>query len=374
MAYKTQRIQDLLGLVHRLYDPELAEDWDNVGLQVGDPAASVDRVIVALDPSPAALTAAADAKAQALITHHPLIFQPLKKLTPDSPVGQVIWTAVHAGIAIISAHTNLDSAADGLNQKLANLLGIKKSKPLQAINGNYFKLIVFVPEDYQEAVATALFSAGAGQIGAYDQCSFRQKGTGTFRASDKSNPFIGQPGSKESVDEIRLETVLPKSKASAVLEKMIKAHPYEEVAFDLFPLMNSVTGAGLGRIGSLEHAMPLEHFAALVKDTLQCNFLRICGGHNLSVKKVAICGGSGASLLQTAFYQGADVLVTGDVKYHDAREAESLGMTLIDAGHFATEQCMVDLVTEDLKDAVKKQHWKLEIIGFKEEKDPFQIY
>lgn len=374
MAKQGQRIQDLVGLVHKLYAPELAEDWDNVGLQVGDPGAALNRVMVALDPCLAAVEAARDAGAQALVTHHPLLFRPLKRLTPDDAVGRVLWTAVREGVAIISAHTNLDCAVDGLNSWLAEQLGVGQNVPLQTVAGDYLKLVVFVPVGHEETVAAALFAAGAGQIGSYDEVSFRSPGEGSFRPGVGARPFIGTVGQREITKEFRLETILPKRKLMLVLEKMQKAHPYEEVAYDLVPLQNQVPGAGLGRIGRLDQKMTLADFAARVKGALGCDHLRLIGANETPVHKVALCGGSGAGLLQTAHRQGADVLVTGDVKYHDARQAEELGIAIIDAGHFATEQLMVEKVTKSLQAAAKQHNWGVAFEAYTGEQDPFRFY
>ncbi len=374
MAKHGQRIQDLVGLVHKLYAPELAEDWDNVGLQVGDPKGPLERVLVALDPSLSAVQAARDAGAQALLTHHPLLFRPIKRLTPEDTVGQTLWTAVRDNVAIISAHTNLDCAVDGLNSWLAECLGVQQSAPLQSISGDYLKLIVFVPTGHEQQVSEALFSAGAGQIGNYDECSFRTRGEGSFRPGQGTTPFIGKVGQREQLDEIRLETILPKRKLARILEKMQKAHPYEEVAYDLVPLQNQVPGAGLGRLGRLEQVTTLEAFAARVKDALGCDHIRLVGSASRSVHKVALCGGSGAGLLQTAHRQGADVLVTGDVKYHDARQAEELGIGLIDAGHFATEKLMIEQLADSLRKAAQQRHWEIIFEAYTGEEDPFRLY
>ncbi len=374
MAKQGQRIQDLVGLVHKLYAPELAEDWDNVGLQVGDPGAPLKRVMVSLDPGLSAVKAAHDAGAQALVTHHPLLFHPIKRLTPEDAVGQVLWTSMRAGVAIISAHTNLDCAVDGLNSWLATRLGVQQSAPLQPVAGDYLKLIVFVPSGHEQPVAEALFSSGAGQIGAYDQCSFRSRGEGTFRPGQGANPFVGEIGQTEHTDEIRLETIVPRRKLARVLEKMQKVHPYEEVAYDLVSLQNQVPGAGLGRIGRLEQEMTLDGFAARVKHALGCDHLRLTGSESRTVHKVALCGGSGAGLLQTAHRQGADVLVTGDIKYHDARQAEELGIALIDAGHFATERLMIEQVADALQVAARQRHWEIVFEAYSGEQDPFRLY
>ena len=374
MVKQGQRIQDLVGLIHKLYAPELAEDWDNVGLQVGDPGRPLDRVMVALDPGLEAVEAARDAGAQALVTHHPLLFKPVKRLTPDDAVGKVLWTAVRDDVAIISAHTNLDCAVDGLNSWLAQKMGVEQAVPLQAVAGDYLKLVVFVPVGHEDAVADALFSAGGGQIGAYDQCSFRSSGEGTFRPGPGTQPYIGTVGQREKTEEVRLETIIPKRKLLRVLEKMQKAHPYEEVAYDLLPLQNQVPGAGLGRIGRLAQQASLGEFAARVKESLGCDHLRLIGADQMPVRKVALCGGSGAFLLQTAHRQGADVLVTGDVKYHEARQAEELGIALIDAGHFATEQLMIEQVTQSLQAAARQLNWGVAFEAYAGEEDPFRFY
>jgi dinuclear metal center YbgI/SA1388 family protein len=374
MVKQGQRIQDLVGLVHKLYAPELAEDWDNVGLQVGDPGAPLDRVMVALDPCLSAVEAARDAGAQALVTHHPLLFKPITRLTPDDAVGQVLWTAVRDGLAIISAHTNLDCAVDGLNSWLAEKLGVGGNVPLQTVAGDYLKLVVFVPVGHEDSVAEALFSAGGGQIGAYDQCSFRSNGEGTFRPGPGTQPYLGTVGQREKTEEVRLETIIPKRKLLRVLEKMQKAHPYEEVAYDLLPMQNQVPDAGLGRIGKLAQETTLDEFAVTVKESLSCEHLRLIGTGNRLVRKVALCGGSGAGLLQTAHRQGADVLVTGDVKYHDARLAEELGIALVDAGHFATEQLMIEQVTKSLQAAAKQHKWGVVFEAYTGEQDPFRFY
>jgi len=303
-----------------------------------------------------------------------LLFRPIKRLTPDDAVGRVLWTAVRSGVAIISAHTNLDCAADGLNRWLAERLGVQDSLPLQPIDGDYLKLIVFVPCGHEQSVAEALFSTGAGQIGAYDECSFSSRGEGSFRAGEGSRPFVGEVGKRASVEEVRLETIVPRRKLARTLEKLQKVHPYEEVAYDLVPLQNQVPGAGLGRIGRLERATSLDEFAASVKNALGCGHLRLTGTGNREIHKVALCGGSGSGLLQTAHRQGADVLVTGDVKYHDARRAEELDIALIDAGHFATEKLMITQLAETLQEEARQRHWEIIFETYTGEQDPFRLY
>ncbi len=370
---KVFRIQDLLGLLHGLYPTALAEEWDNVGLQVGDPAATVARVLVALDPSEAALAEAKRQQAQVLLSHHPLLFRPLKKITPQDATGKILFSAIRDEIAVISAHTNLDRGENGLNDWLATRLEVEGSLPLATLAGEWLKLVVYLPKGYETVLSEALFAAGAGRVGRYDQCSFRSEGVGTFRPGEACTPFVGKNGSRESVAELRLETIIPKAVAEKVLTRLRKAHPYEEVAYDLIPLLNREQLTGLGRIGRLAEKTTLQSFAETVRTALGCKHLRLVGDRYRSVSKVALCGGSGASLLHEARRQGADVLVTGDVKYHEARQAEELGLGLIDAGHFASERLMVEGLCQTLREAADHRKMTIDFVAMPDEKDPFVV-
>jgi len=365
------RIQDLVGLVHSLYPPALAEEWDNVGLQVGEGAAELKSVLICLDPNEKALDAAVAAGAQAIVAHHPLLFRPLRSLVPADETGRVLYRAVREGVAIFCVHTNLDRGRNGLNDWLAARLGVAAAKPLAA-GGELLKLVVFVPSGYESQVADALFAGGAGEVGRYDRCSFRSSGTGTFRPGPGATPFIGRAAETEAVRELRLETVLPREVAGRAVERMLKAHPYEEVAYDLIPLTNRRSDVGLGRIGRLEQALTLGEFALQVKTVLGANSLRLVGDAGRRVAKVALCGGSGSSLLAEAVRQGADVLVTGDVKYHEAKNAESQGIALIDGGHFATEQLMVEGLSAVLRREAEKKGLNVVFHEMKGESDPFR--
>jgi len=366
------RIHDLIGLLNTQFPPELAEDWDNVGLQVGDPGRALTQGMVALDPGIDAVSAAHAVGAQVLVTHHPLLFRGLKQLTPEDEAGRVIWSAVKDDVAVISVHTNLDSASVGLNSWLAERLEIQDAEPLRPVAGSFLKLVVFVPSGHEAQVSEALFAAGAGGVGHYDQCSFRIPGTGTFRPGEGTNPFVGRPGHREEVEELRLEVLVPQNRLGRVLDRMFKTHPYEEVAYDLIPLNNQLPGVGLGRIGRLEKPLSLKNFAGGVKDALDCDAVRVVGAEDAVVSKVAVCGGSGADLIRTAHRQGADVIVTGDVKYHEARSAEAMGIAIVDAGHFATEHLMVAALTELLNQSVKTRGWDLFFDAFTKETDPFR--
>ena len=365
------RIQDLIGLIHTDYPPSLAEDWDNVGLQVGDPAAPLERVLIALDVTAATLAEAEALAVQAIVTHHPLIFRPLKSITSLDPNSRLLMRAIAANIAVIAAHTNLDCGADGLNDWLAVKLGIKEALPLRGGTLPLYKLVVYVPAGHERAVESALFAAGAGTIGAYDHCSFTSAGTGRFRSGATSVPFIGSPGQESTPPEIRIETIVSAERVSKVIDKLRKAHPYEEPAYDLLLLQNRRDDLGLGRIGRLPQPLPLQDYARQISAALGTNLLRLVGDPQRLVSKVACCGGSGASLLFDAQRQGADLLVTGDIKYHDARNALDLGLTLVDAGHFATEQVMVAGLAEKLRAAASVRQLPMEFIEAASGQDPF---
>ncbi|MEA3465518.1 MAG: Nif3-like dinuclear metal center hexameric protein [Thermodesulfobacteriota bacterium] len=366
------RLQDLVGLLNRHYPQNLAEDWDNVGLQVGDLKQEITKVLVALEPTIATVQTAIKLQCQALITHHPLIFKPLKKITPSDETGQILFSAIRNNLAIISVHTNLDHAANGLNDWLAQALHLVNYKPLLLPKaGNLLKLVVFVPHNNAETIAAALFKAGAGHVGHYDHCSFRSDGTGSFRATEGCTPHIGTIGSDEQVNEIRLETIVPRALINKVVEKMIKVHPYEEVAYDLLPLDNRRNDIGLGRIGYLETPQQLDQFAERCKQYLGCNTLRMVAAGDTPIRKVAVCGGSGAQLIHEAARQGADVLVTGDIKYHEAMSARAIGLALIDAGHFATEQLMANRLAKKLAKESQQRSWSIDYIVATDEIDPF---
>lgn len=361
-------------MIQRLYPASLAEDWDNVGLQVGDPTAEVHRVLIGLDPTEDAVQQALDDSAQLLLTHHPLLFKPIKKLTPTDETGRILFAAIQNNLAIISAHTNLDRGINGLNDWLGKRIGLEAMTPLAPGDGpDLVKLVVFVPADAADTVAEAIFAVGAGHIGRYDQCSFQLQGTGTFRPNTGAEPAIGTVGQSEQVAEIRLETILRQDQTSRVVSRMIKAHPYEEVAYDLYPLLNRQQNLGMGRVGRLPETTSLEAFAAKVKQALGGHSVRVSGPVGKPVRKVGLCSGSGASMMSDAIRQGVDVLVTGDVKYHDARRAESEGIGLIDAGHFATEQIMAEELATVLRQEAASEGWAIAFQTIQGVNDPFRV-
>ena len=330
--------------------PGLAESWDNPGLQVGDPTMEISRIMVALDATPIVIQSALSSSCQLLLTHHPLIFKPQKTISTATPQGRSIHAAIRGGLAVACMHTNYDCVNGGLNDVLAGVLGLGSCRPLRVTGSQELvKLVVFVPEEHLERVRAELLGYGE-QLGAYRDCSFAAPGVGTFTSQAGSHPFIGSAGVQQRVEEVRLELLLDKKNLSRAVKTLLSVHPYEEPAFDVYPLLNEGGTTGLGRVGTLPEPVPLALFAERVAEKLRAPGLRYVGETGAMVSKVALCSGSGASLMHNAERAGADVLLTGDVKYHEALDARDLGIALIDAGHFPTEIIMVDAVVNRLQE------------------------
>lgn len=329
--------------------PGLAESWDNPGLQVGDPAMEISRIMVALDPAPPVIQSALSSSCQLLLTHHPLIFKSQKSISTATPLGRSIHAAIRGGLAVVCMHTNYDCAEGGLNDVLAERLRLSSCQPLHVTGvQELVKLVVFVPQEHLERVRAEMLP-WIESLGAYKDCSFAASGEGTFTPQSGAQPFIGSVGVREQVAEMRLELLVDRKNLSRALKALMAAHPYEEPAFDVYPLLNEGRTTGLGRIGRLAEPVSLSAFAACVADDLNAPGLRYVGDADRTVSRVALCSGSGASLLRDAVRAGADVLLTGDVKYHEARDAQDLGIALIDAGHFPSEIIMVDAVVAQLQ-------------------------
>ncbi|KAF1084051.1 putative GTP cyclohydrolase 1 type 2 [Sporotomaculum syntrophicum] len=346
---KVTLAKDVVQIMERLAPPGLAEAWDNIGWQVGDPEAQVQKVLLALDVTPDVVNEAEKRGAQLIICHHPLLLKGLKSVRLDNPVGSLFFRLIQSGIGVYAAHTNLDSADGGVNDVLARELGLTQTEVLKPVQyQQLLKLVVFVPVSHAGAVRDALGRAGAGYIGNYSHCTYNLMGMGTFCPQEGTNPFIGVTGRLEQVEEVRIETIIKEEETVDVLRAMMAAHPYEEVAYDLYPLLNKGVARGLGRIGRLPQALTLAELAGKVQQVLKGNCLRFGGNQDGLVQWVAVCGGSGGDLWTHAKQKGADVLVTGDVRYHAARDMLAAGVSFVDAGHFATERVALPVLREQL--------------------------
>ncbi|MET4073024.1 Nif3-like dinuclear metal center hexameric protein [Hymenobacter sp. UYCo722] len=336
-------VQDLARLLEAAAPLAYQESYDNAGLQCGDPQAEITGVLIALDCTPAVVAEAVRRGCNVVVAHHPVIFRPLKRLTGANEVEQTIIAALKNDVAIYAAHTNLDNVRGGVNDKLAEKLGLLRTRVLAPQSGTLARLITYVPnrpEDQQTDLAgrvlATLYAAGAGQVGQYSDCSFRTTGTGTFTPGPGARPAIGAQNQPETVAETRLEVLLPLHRQAAVLRALRAAHPYEEVAYELIKLENAHLEIGAGLVGDLPEALAPAAFRQLLKRQLLVPVVRHTAFEK-PIRTVAICGGAGAFLIGAARASGADAYVTGDVKYHEFFGAEGQLM-LCDVGHFESEQ------------------------------------
>lgn len=346
-------VEDIQRVLSAWAPPAVALDRDNPGLQYGDPKSRVRGILVSLDPTEAIVKEAGAAGANLLVTHHPLLFHPLRSLTPESAAGRCLEILIRRRIALYSAHTNLDFARGGTSHALAAALGLREIVFLERPFRVERKIVTFVPQDSADRVASAMADAGAGVIGNYDHCSFRAAGTGTFRGNDASSPVVGRRGKLERAQEVRLEMIAPQWAVEGVLRAMRRSHPYEEVAFDVLPLENRSSCFGMGVIGMLPRPLLLSGFLVFVKRTLGTGALRWCGSPRALIRRVALCGGSGGELLESAVREGADVFLTADLKYHVFQEASGR-IALVDAGHFETEAPVVGAIVARLRDELRR--------------------
>lgn len=352
-----------------------AYDWDNIGLQVGSYNKPVKKIMVTLDVLESVVDEAIENKVDLIIAHHPLLFKPLKQINIDNWRGRMIRKLIQHDITVYAAHTNLDVAKGGVNDLLADLLGLEDKEVLIETNEDSLcKVVVYIPETHIEVVTNALANAGAGHIGHYSHCTFQTKGTGTFMPLDEANPFIGKKNQLEMVPEVKVETIVQHTILSNVLKEMIAAHPYEEVAYDVISLENEGEKFGIGRVGNIKEVTSLDEFVTKVKQVLEVDHLRVSGDYNRKVKRVAVLGGSGENYIHAALQKKADVYITGDMTFHVAQEAIEMGISVIDAGHYI-EKVMKSATKQYLEQQIKEDATldkSLEIIVSETNTDPFQ--
>ena len=344
---------------------------DPIGLAIGTLNKEVAKVLVTLDVNEQIADEAITKGCQLIIAHHPPIFRKLSNIRTDTPAGKLFEKLIKNDIAVYAAHTNLDVAEGGVNDLLSDALQLENRQILEkTYHENLMKLAVFVPDDYAEKVRLALGKAGAGNIGNYDSCSFSTNGQGRFRALEGAEPFIGDIGEMEKTDEEKIEVVFTQSIKNQVLKAMLNAHPYEEPAYDLYTLAVETNEMGLGRVGTLKEPMTLERFAEYVKTQLNVPRVRVVGDTNSIVSKVAVVGGDGNKYIHTAKRSGADVFVTGDIGFHIAQDAQSLGLNIVDPGHHV-EKVMIKGVAEKMDKLCMEAKLSVEFIQSELNTEPF---
>lgn len=348
------KLADVVAVLERVAPVALAEEWDNVGLLAGDPSAPVARVLVTVDLTPAVVTEAAEAGADLVVAYHPPLFKAVRRIPADAP-----WAvATRRGIALYSPHTALDAARGGTNDVLADLCGMDETRrPLRPLGvgatGGAYKVVTFVPEGHVEALSEALFAAGAGRIGAYERCSFRTPGTGTFFGGEGANPTVGAKGRLETVEELRLEVLVARAHLDAAVTALRRAHPYEEPAFDVVPLAKlGDASLGQGRVGRTPRT-ERRALVARLKERLGVTHVLVAGSLDGEVGRVAVAAGAGGELLADAAAAGAEVFVTGEVRHHDALEAARRGMTILSVLHSNSERVAVRAYADRLREGLE---------------------
>lgn len=357
-------VRDLVAAMDQIAPLRDAETWDNVGLILGDPDEKLRRVLLCIDLTLPVIEEAVRLRCEAVVAYHPPLFKDMRRLNAGEPA----FEAVRRGIAVFSPHTALDVADGGTNDVLADLLGLKQREPLRlSPAGEDLKLVTFVPTAALEKVADALFAAGAGKVGDYRECSFQVSGTGTFFGEEGAKPAVGRKGRRESVEEVRLETLVPAGCAEAVVSALRAAHPYEEPAFDLLKRALPPRAMGLGRIGDFSEKTTRRALLARIKRKLGVRSVLVAGPTDGGVKRAAVCAGSCGDLMDDAAARGAELYLTGELKHHDALRAARLGMTVVCVLHSNSERAALKPLRARLADLLKGVDVRLS----ERDRDPF---
>jgi len=365
------KIEDIAAIIDEIIPLRLAQDWDNVGLLIGDSKNDVKNILLTIDITREVVAEAKKLKTDLVVSYHPVIWDGLKKITADGPTG-VVYDLIRSNIAVFSIHTALDSAVGGVNDHLAEIVGIVNGEPIgdyvaNPVGENY-KLVVFVPQKSMAKVSKAVFAAGAGSIGNYSHCGFAAEGTGTFLPQEGAKPAIGQRGRLEKIEEMRFETIVPASRLNDVVTAMKKAHPYETPAFDVFKLHNTGTQFGLGRIGELAKHVRTTKIIERIKKATGAKAVGLIGDQNRLVKRAAVCAGSCGKIINSVIAAGADLYLTGELKHHQALAAQEAGLTCICLSHTVSERFILKKFARQLQKQIKT----IKISISKKDADPFE--
>ena len=363
----------IIELFEKWSPKQLAFDGDPIGLHIGQLNRPVEKVLVTLDVNEEVIDEAIEHGATLVIAHHPPLFRPVKSIVTDTPQGKMIEKCIKHDISVYAAHTNLDIATGGVNDMLADRLGMEETELLDTTTSERLaKLAVFCPLADADALRAKLAEAGAGALGDYRACSFSSQGTGRFTPVDGANPAIGEVGEPTRVDEERIEVVFPESLQAKVVKALFAAHPYEEPAFDIIMTQQTTNEQGIGRIGKLPEEMTLKEFAGHVKEAFGVPALRFVGDPDTKIRKVAVLGGDGNKYIHAAKRRGADVLVTGDMYYHVAQDAQAMDLALVDPGH-NIEKIMIEGVAKKMSELCNEQKLQVEFIKSRIITEPFQF-
>ena len=365
------KITEITAEVEKIAPLKLAQDWDNVGLLVGDAAKNVKNILITIDITTDVVAEAKRLKTDMILSYHPVIWDGLKTVTADG-AGAVVYELVRAGISVYSIHTAFDVVAGGVNDALADMVGIVNAEPIgdfvSGPGGEQYKLVTFVPVNEAGAVADAIYAAGAGAIGNYSHCGFQTEGVGTFLPLDGAKPAIGQKGRLQKVDEIKLEAVVPAGKVAAVVSAMRRAHPYETPAFDVFRHYDVESRFGLGRMGALGGGEALLAIIQRIKKVTGAKAIGIVGPQKRTVRTAAVCAGSCGKIINSVIAEKCDLYVTGELKHHHALAAQEAGVTCICLSHTVSER----FALKNLANRLKKRLKNVTIRLSKKDTDPFR--
>ncbi|MHC4478280.1 MAG: Nif3-like dinuclear metal center hexameric protein [Planctomycetota bacterium] len=363
------KVEDIASAIEKIVPLGLAQDWDNVGLLVGDPRENVKNILLTIDVTGDVVAEAKRLKTDLIVSYHPVIWDGLKKITTTASSG-VVHDLIRSGVAVFSVHTALDSAVGGVNDGLAEMVGIRDAEPIgdyvQPPAGDNYKLVVFIPVDSVPKVSNAIFAAGAGAIGNYSHCGFGAEGQGTFLPQEGAKPAIGKKGRYEKVAEVRFETIVPASRLAGCIDAMISAHPYETPAFDCYKLHNPAQ-FGLGRIGALEKPAKVQQIIERIKQETGAKAAGMVGDQKRLVRKAAVCAGSCGKIINSVIASKADLYVTGELKHHHALAAQEADLTCICLSHTVSERFILKKFAKQLQ----KQIASVTIRISRKDKDPF---
>ncbi len=366
------KISEIIRKIKQWLPEKYAMKDDKIGLITGSYDKEVKKILVTLDVNMEVLKEAVNNKVDMIFAHHNPFYVIPETFVSDTPQGRILKELLKNDISLYVAHTNLDSAFGGVNDVLADMLGLKNvSSLITGWKERYIKFAVNVPLNFEEKIRKAITDAGAGHIGNYSDCTFHIKGNGYFMPKQGTEPFLGKVEELSEVPEVKIETILNIEKLDKVIKAMLEVHPYEEPAYDIIPLYNDGKKTGLGRIGYIQNPILFKDFLNLVKSSLGIVDIKYTGDLNRHVYKIALCGGSGMDFYKDAWQKGADVFLTGDIKFHEAQEAKELGLALVDAGHYATEKPVVEKVANFLLLNFKED---TQVMISKVNTDPFAYY
>ncbi len=342
------KIAEIIHSLEQLAPPSLQEDYDNAGLITGNSSWDCTGILCSLDATEEIIEEAKSKNCNLVVAHHPIIFRGLKKITGKNYVEKTIINAIKNDIAIYAIHTNLDNVIEGVNNKIADKLNLINRNILFPRQNLLMKLYTFVPVEQAEKIRSALFNAGAGNIGNYSEASFNAEGTGTFKANENANPFVGEQGKRHEENEIKIEVIFPSYLKQKIVNALIASHPYEEVAYDIIALSNEFNKTGSGLIGEMELEISEEKFLLFLKDVFNLKVIKHTKLLDKPIKKIAVCGGAGSFLINTALAENAEVYITSDIKYHEFFDANER-ILIADIGHWESEQFTIDLLHDFLQ-------------------------